>query len=111
MKANAILHFNNGIIEDNEGNQSIFHVDNKGTLNLNDVEFRNNIQYEKNIPSCIKSQAGHIDIFNCQFLDHSSSYCPWSAFLIYTIGSLDIRSSKFENNKAVGIDSFCCIKV
>lgn len=112
VQAGAFLQYNNEKIKNNTGNQTIFNVCDSGSLHLNGIGFRKNIQIKESIPSCINAQKGHIKIANCQFLEHTSEYYQWSAFLISTTGNLNIgASSIFKNNKAATMNSFCCIKV
>lgn len=100
IQSGSTLEMNNGLIENNTGRQPIIHVAINGTLNLNGVIFRKNVQHAKNVPSCIKAgHKGTVNIVKCKFLDHSSEKYPDSINLINTNGNLNIESSVFTNNK------------
>lgn len=113
IKNNATLELNDGTIENNSGSQSIIHVNTLGTLYLNGMVFRKNVQNKVNTPSCIKGEErGNISINKCQFLNHATMFCPYSGYLIETNGDLEINSSRFENNRPmIFVDSIRTIRV
>lgn len=101
IKNKSSLELNNGTIENNSGSHPIFHVGSNGTLHLNEMVICKNTQFKEDMPSCIKcKEGGNINITKSNFLDHTSQEYPYSAFLIETKGNLNIKSTKFEDNKS-----------
>lgn len=102
VKSDANFEMNKGIIEGNSGGEPVFFIGSNAHLNLEDVTFQKNTQWtQKSTPSCIKADNNsNINLNKCDFLNHASQEYPFSAFIIETKGQLNIKSTKFNNNRA-----------
>lgn len=105
------LNFKKAFFQNNTGSQPLFYIGIHASLSLENVTFEKNISTSTMTSIIFSAQDSNINLINCNFLQHTSDHYTNSMALIKGLGHLDITSCKFYDNNTTKSEALFMIRM